>query len=52
MEIGAFGICMTTIADDIKRAIDGGESLSPNKVVGGLKHVVVMEGKENEFESL
>jgi hypothetical protein len=43
---------MTTIADDIKRVIDRGESLSPNKVLGGLKHVIVMEEKENEFESL
>jgi quinol monooxygenase YgiN len=43
---------MTTIADDIKRVIDSGESLSPNKILGGLKHVIVMEGKENEFESL
>jgi quinol monooxygenase YgiN len=52
MEICAFVIGMTTIADDIKRVIDRGESLSPNRLLGGLKHVIVMEGKEREFESL
>lgn len=43
---------MTTIAKDIEKVIDMGESLPPDKVVGGLKHVTVVEGKENEFESL
>ena len=43
---------MTTIAEEIKKTIDMGESLPPDKVVGGIKHVTVMEGKENEFESL
>jgi quinol monooxygenase YgiN len=43
---------MTTIAEDIKKTIDLGDSLPPNKIVGGLKHITVMEGKENEFESL
>jgi quinol monooxygenase YgiN len=43
---------MTTIAEDIKNVIDMGESLSSDKVVGGLKSITVMEGKENEFESL
>jgi len=43
---------MTTIPEDIKKVVDKGESLPPNKVVGGLKHVTVMAGKENEFESL
>lgn len=43
---------MTTIEEDIKRVIDTDRSLPPNKVVGGLKHITVMESKENEFESL
>lgn len=43
---------MTTIEEAIKRVIDTGRSLPPNKVVGGLKHITVIEGKENEFESL
>ena len=43
---------MTTIAEEIKKTIDMGESLPPDKVVGCIKHVTVMEGKENEFESL
>ena len=42
----------TTVAKEIKKVIDMGESLPPDKIVGGLKHVTVMEGKENEFESL
>ena len=29
-----------------------GESLPPDKIVGGLKSVTVLEGKESEFESL
>jgi len=37
---------MTTIAEDIKKVVDMGESLPPDKVVGGLKHVTVMAGKE------
>lgn len=32
--------------------IDMGKSLPPDKIVGGLKSVTAMEGKENEFESL
>lgn len=43
---------MTTIAEDIKNVIDMGDSLPPDKIVGGLKHVTVTEGKENEFELL
>ena len=43
---------MTTVTQDIKKVIDMGESLPPDKLVEGLKHVIVMEGKENEFESL
>jgi quinol monooxygenase YgiN len=43
---------MKTIAEDIERVIDLGESLPPDKIVGGLKHITVLEGKENEFESL
>lgn len=42
----------TTIAEDIKKVIDMGDSLPPNVVIGGLKNVTVMEGKEAEFESL
>jgi hypothetical protein len=44
----------TTSAKDIEKVIDKVESLpSPGNVaVGGLKHVIVKEGKENEFESL
>lgn len=43
---------MKTIAEDIEKVIDLGESLPPDKIVGGLKHITVLEGKENEFESL
>jgi hypothetical protein len=43
---------MSTIPEDIKKAIDMGDSLPPNVVTGGLKHVTVVEGKENEFVSL
>ena len=42
----------STIAEDIKKVIDMGDSLPSNVVIGGLKHVTVVEGKENEFESL
>jgi quinol monooxygenase YgiN len=44
----------TTSAKDIEKVIDKVESLpsSGNVAVGGLKHVIVKEGKENEFESL
>lgn len=40
------------ITEDIKKMIDMGESLPPDKIVGGLKSVTVLEGKESEFESL
>jgi hypothetical protein len=43
---------MTAFIEDIKKVIDMGESLPPDKVVGGLKSVTVLEGKENEFELL
>jgi len=43
---------LTTITEDIKKVIDMGKSLPPDKIVGGLKSVTVMEDKENEFESL
>lgn len=43
---------MTTITEDINKVIDMDEALPSDKVVGGLKSVTVMEGKENEFESL
>lgn len=43
---------MLTIADDIKKQQDKGDLLPPNVVIGDLKHVVVKEGKEAEFESL
>jgi quinol monooxygenase YgiN len=43
----------TTVTKDIEKVIDKANSLPSSwKVVGGLKHVVVKEGKENEFESL
>jgi quinol monooxygenase YgiN len=43
---------MTKITEDIQKTVDMGDSLPPGKIVGGLKHITVMEGKENEFESL
>ena len=43
---------MTKITEDIQKTVDMGDSLPSNKVVGGLKNVIVMAGKENEFESL
>jgi quinol monooxygenase YgiN len=43
---------MTTITEDINKVIDMNEILPPKNVVGGLKSVTIMEGKENEFESL
>lgn len=43
---------MAAFIEDIKKVIDMGESLPPDRVVGGLKSVTVLEGKENEFESL
>ncbi len=42
----------STIAEDIKKVIDMGDLLPSNVVIGGLKHVTVVEGKEGEFESL
>jgi quinol monooxygenase YgiN len=42
----------STITEDIKQVIDMGDLLPANVVIGGLKHVTVVEGKENEFESL
>ena len=42
----------STITEDIKKVIDIGDSLPANVVIGGLKHVTIVEGKENEFESL
>ena len=42
----------STIAEDIKKVIDMGDSRPSNVVIGGLKPVTVLEGKENEFESL
>jgi hypothetical protein len=43
---------MTAITEDIEKVIDTGESLPSDKIVDGLKSVTVLEGKENEFESL
>jgi hypothetical protein len=43
---------MTPIAEDIKEVIDMVESLSPNKIVGGIKCATVKQGRDNEFESL
>jgi hypothetical protein len=44
----------TTIAKDMEKVIDKAELLpsSSGKAVGGLKQVIVKEGKENAFESL
>ena len=41
-----------TIVEDIKKVVDMGESLPQDRIVGGLKYVIVKQGKENEFESL
>ena len=43
---------MPTIVEDIKKVVDMGESLPQDRIVGGLKCVIVKQGKENEFESL
>lgn len=43
---------MTKITEDVQKTVDMGYSLPPDKAVGGLKHITVMEGKGNEFESL
>lgn len=43
---------MKTISEDIEKAIDLGESLPPDRIVEGLKHITVLEGKENGFESI
>jgi len=43
---------MTVIKEEIKKVADMGELLPSDKIVGGLKTVTVLEGKENEFESL
>ena len=43
---------MTVIKEEIKKVIDMGEFLPSDKIVGGLKTVTVLEGKENEFVSL
>ncbi|WP_415281455.1 putative quinol monooxygenase [Candidatus Nitrososphaera sp. FF02] len=43
---------MSTVAEDIKKLQDTANLLPPDEVIGDLKHVVVKEGKEREFESL
>jgi quinol monooxygenase YgiN len=43
---------MSSIAGDIKKQQDKADSLPANVAIGDLKHVVVKEGKEKEFESL
>ena len=43
---------MPTIVENIKKVVDMGESLPQDRIVGGLKYVIVKQGKENEFESL
>jgi quinol monooxygenase YgiN len=43
---------MPTIVEDIKKQQDKGDLLPPDKIIGDLKHVIVKEGKESEFESL
>ncbi len=43
---------MTIIANDIEKVVDMGELLPLDRIIGGLKRVIVKQGKENEFESL
>ena len=43
---------MPTIAEDIKKLQDMGDSLPPNKVIGDLKLVTVKEGMECACELL
>jgi len=43
---------MSSIAEDIKKQQDKGDLPPQDKIVGDLKHVVIKEGKESEFESL
>lgn len=43
---------MTTITEDIEKVIDMSDLLPPDKIVGGLKHITVSKGKENEFEAI
>lgn len=43
---------MPTIAEDIKKLQDIGDSLPPDEVIGDLKLVTVKEGKEAECELL
>ena len=43
---------MSKMVEDIKKVIDMGDPLPPNVVIGGLKCVNIVEGKEDEFESL
>ena len=43
---------MPTIAEDIKKQQDKGDLLPPDRVIGDLKHIIVKEGKEKEFERL
>lgn len=43
---------MSSIAGDIRKQQDKADLLPANVVIGDLKHVIVKEGKEEEFESL
>jgi quinol monooxygenase YgiN len=43
---------MSSIAGDIRKQQDKADLLPANVVIGDLKHVIVKEGKESEFESL
>ena len=36
----------------LSSVVDIGESLPQERIVGGLKYVIVKQGKKNEFESL
>ncbi len=41
---------MTSIANDIEKVVDW--DLPLDRIIGGLKRIIVKQGKENEFESL
>ena len=43
---------MASIEQDIIKQQDKGDLLPADRIIGDLKHVVVKEGKEGEFESL
>jgi hypothetical protein len=45
-------MCYDTSCRRYQGILDMAESLSPNKIVGGIKRAIVKQGRENEFESL